>query len=62
MQFLDGGGHRAGDMNGPELRMVVDHFNQFGQPYANAFLNAVPEPTTAVLRNVWWIELASSSA
>ncbi|MBC8106393.1 MAG: hypothetical protein H7Z14_07380 [Anaerolineae bacterium] len=49
MQFLDGGGQNGGDMNGPELRMVVEHFNQFGQPYANAFLAAVPEPTTAVL-------------
>ena len=32
-------------MNTPELEKVVEHFDQFGQQYANSFLNnAVPEP------------------
>ena len=30
----------------PALQLVMDHFNQFGQGYANSFLNSVPEPTT----------------
>ena len=28
---------------------VVDHFEQFGAPYAQAFLAAVPEPTAIAL-------------
>ncbi|MBC8106392.1 MAG: S-layer family protein [Anaerolineae bacterium] len=47
MAYLDGGGKNDSDMNAPELRMVVEHFNQFGQSYATAFLADVPEPTTA---------------
>jgi hypothetical protein len=37
-------------MNTPELEKVVEHFNQFGQQYANSFLNnAVPEPGAAMM-------------
>ncbi|MBC8105359.1 MAG: autotransporter-associated beta strand repeat-containing protein [Anaerolineae bacterium] len=38
-----------GSNDTPALRMVRDHFAQFGQPYANAFLAAVPEPGAAGL-------------
>jgi hypothetical protein len=34
-----------GGMNDPALRMVQDHFDQFGSDYANHFMSAVPEPT-----------------
>jgi hypothetical protein len=27
---------------------VLEHFDQFGTPYASGFLNAVPEPTSAL--------------
>jgi hypothetical protein len=36
-------------MNTPELHMVLDHFDQFGVPYAQSFLNAVPEPASALV-------------
>jgi hypothetical protein len=44
MQFLEGGGQDAQGMTAPGLHMVAQHFEQFGQPYANSFLAAVPEP------------------
>jgi hypothetical protein len=33
----------------PALRQVRDHFDQFGVPYATAFLTAVPEPTSTFI-------------
>ena len=27
----------------------MEHFGEFGQPYATGFLNAVPEPTSALM-------------
>jgi hypothetical protein len=48
MSYLEGGDRNTNDMNGPELRMVVDHFNQFGLGYAQSFLAAVPEPASAL--------------
>jgi len=47
MSYLDGGDRSSNGMDTPGLQMVMDHFNQFGQPYASGFLNAVPEPTMA---------------
>jgi hypothetical protein len=46
--YLDGGDRSDQGMNTPALQLVMDHFAQFGQPYANGFLNAVPEPTSAL--------------
>jgi hypothetical protein len=34
-------------MHRPERQIVADHFAQFGVPYAQSFLNAVPEPAAA---------------
>lgn len=48
-QFLSGDNRDTSDMTGPELGMVLNHFNQFGDAYGSAFLNAVPEPTSAAL-------------
>ncbi len=45
LAYLEG---RPADMSSRELQKVVQHFNQFGEAYANSFiLQAVPEPTTA---------------
>ena len=35
-------------LDDPAIRMVADHFSAFGDPYAGAFLSAVPEPTSLV--------------
>ena len=41
------GDDRGFDMNGtPGTRKVLEHFQQFGLPYARHFLAAVPEPAT----------------
>ena len=32
-------------MDGAALQMIEEHFGQFGETYAQAFLAAVPEPT-----------------
>jgi plastocyanin len=45
VEFLDGSNPTAAGMNDPALRKVMDHFAQFGEPYAQAFLSAVPEPS-----------------
>ena len=45
MTYLDGGDRSSSGMNEPSLQLVIEHFNQFGEGYANSFLNAVPEPT-----------------
>ncbi|CAN5711216.1 hypothetical protein BH09PLA1_BH09PLA1_03290 [soil metagenome] len=49
MSYLDGGDRSTNGMSSPELTQVVNHFNQFGESYANSFLNAVPEPTVIAL-------------
>jgi hypothetical protein len=36
-------------MDAPSLRIVADHFQQFGNAYASSFLNAVPEPSGLAL-------------
>jgi hypothetical protein len=48
MRFLDGSDPNRDSMGSPSLRLVLQHFDQFGQPYAQGFLNAVPEPTSAL--------------
>jgi hypothetical protein len=50
--YLDGSDRNRDKMNTPALQMVVDHFDDFGVPYAQGFLNAVPEPTTIGLGTV----------
>jgi hypothetical protein len=42
------GEDRSQRMDDPALRMVADHFQQFGLEYAQAFLSAAPEPGSAV--------------
>jgi hypothetical protein len=48
MSYLDGGDPSERGMNTPALRMVHDHFDQFGEPYAGSLLAAVPEPTSLI--------------
>jgi len=52
MLYLDGNDRSDQGMNTPALQMVMNHFDQFGVPYAQGFLNAVPEPTSAMLLGV----------
>ncbi len=46
--FLDGSDPSMRGMDSPALQKVVEHFAEFGAPYAGGFLNAVPEPTSSV--------------
>jgi hypothetical protein len=46
MAYLDGNDRSTRGMNTPALQLVMDHFTQFGVPYAASFLNAVPEPAS----------------
>jgi hypothetical protein len=48
MAFHDGSDRDRGDMSGAALAKVLEHFDQFGEPYAQSFLNSVPEPTSAL--------------
>jgi hypothetical protein len=48
IQFLDGTNPSLNGMDAPALEKVVEHFAEFGAPYAQGFLNAVPEPTSAI--------------
>ena len=52
MLYLDGNDRSDQGMNTPALQMVMNHFDQFGVPYAQSFLNAVPEPSSAILLGV----------
>ncbi|CAN5710945.1 hypothetical protein BH09PLA1_BH09PLA1_03240 [soil metagenome] len=45
--YLDGGDRNRADMKLPALAMVRDHFDRFGEVYAQGFLNSVPEPAMA---------------
>lgn len=49
MTYLDGGDRSDEGMNAPALRLVQEHFAQFGEGFAWSFLNAVPEPTSALI-------------
>ncbi|MBC8108181.1 MAG: PEP-CTERM sorting domain-containing protein [Anaerolineae bacterium] len=44
MSYLAGDDRSDQGMNTPGLQMVKLHFAQFGEPYAQGFLSAVPEP------------------
>ena len=46
LSYLEGGDRSDNGMNSPALQLVIEHFAQFGQPYANGFINAVPEPAS----------------
>jgi hypothetical protein len=46
IDLLNGGDVPVGDH--AELQIVQEHLNQFGQAYANSFLAAVPEPSSAL--------------
>lgn len=48
LSYLDGGDRSNQGMNTPALQLVMNHFGQFGQSYATGFLNAVPEPASAL--------------
>jgi hypothetical protein len=52
MAYLSGDDRSEQGMNTPALHLVMQHFDQFGVPYAQGFLNAVPEPTSAALFGV----------
>ena len=49
MAWLGGDDRSDQGMDLPALQLVQRHFAQFGQSYANAFLNAVPEPGTVMI-------------
>jgi hypothetical protein len=49
LAYLDGNDRDRSKMNTPGLHLVMDHFDQFGVPYAQSFLNAVPEPASAAV-------------
>jgi hypothetical protein len=49
LAYLGGDDRDRSHMNTPELHLVMDHFDQFGVPYAQSFLNAVPEPSALSL-------------
>ena len=36
----------AAPLDDPAMQTVLEHFHTFGDPYANAFLSAVPEPAS----------------
>jgi hypothetical protein len=36
-------------MDAPALQMIKAHADQFGQPYVNSLLSAVPEPGSAAV-------------
>jgi len=44
--YLSGDDRSLSGMNTPALQKVVDHFAEFGVPYAQSFLNSVPEPAS----------------
>jgi hypothetical protein len=52
MAYLSGDDRSARGMDAPALQLVLEHFEQFGVPYAASFLNAVPEPGTASLLSI----------
>ncbi|MBC8108914.1 MAG: hypothetical protein H7Z14_20180 [Anaerolineae bacterium] len=45
--YLDGSDPSSAGMNTPSLLLVQQHREQFGPGYANSFLSAVPEPSSA---------------
>lgn len=47
--YLEGGDHSTHGMDDPALRMLVLHYEQFGDAYASHFLSAVPEPGAILL-------------
>jgi autotransporter-associated beta strand protein len=44
IDYLSGDDRGSEGLDSPAMRKVVEHFDQFGLPYAQAFLAAVPEP------------------
>jgi hypothetical protein len=46
LSFLDGSDRAESGVRGLALRKVHEHFQQFGEDYANHFLAAVPEPAS----------------
>jgi hypothetical protein len=44
--YLDGTDRNVADMNTRALQKVVEHFGDFGIPYAANFLASVPEPAS----------------
>ena len=49
MAYVDGSDPNRATMDTPALHMVMNHFDEFGAPYAQGFLNAVPEPTSMMM-------------
>jgi hypothetical protein len=48
LSFLDGSARSADAMDDAALRAVQQHFDQFGDSYAQHFAAAVPEPASAI--------------
>lgn len=55
MLYLEGRDRSDAGMGAASLRIVADHFLQFGNAYASSFLNAVPEPGSITLAGTWWL-------
>ncbi|MBC8108189.1 MAG: PEP-CTERM sorting domain-containing protein, partial [Anaerolineae bacterium] len=49
MAYLDGSDRSNLGMDAPQLQLVVNHLQQFGEQYAAGFLASVPEPTSALV-------------
>ncbi len=47
--YLDGSDRSSGLMGDPSLQFVQSHLEQFGVSYAQSFLAAVPEPSSAAM-------------
>jgi len=45
--YLDGSDRSSNGLNSPSLQQVVEHFNQFGDDYADTFLDTVNTPPPA---------------
>jgi hypothetical protein len=46
VDYLSGDDRSSSGAEAAGVRLVIEHFERFGLPYASAFLAAVPEPTT----------------
>ncbi|MBC8106733.1 MAG: hypothetical protein H7Z14_09105 [Anaerolineae bacterium] len=49
LSYLDGHDRSGRGMDAPSLRLIEAHYAEFGDRYASSFLNAIPEPASAIL-------------
>jgi hypothetical protein len=57
LSFLDGHDRDRSTMDTPALSVVLDHWDQFGVPYAQSVLNSVPEPGSLSLAGLTLVGL-----